>query len=463
MQPITRRLVLLFVLIWFVPASVRAGVLGVPVPQDTPAPSPSHLFTPSLSPRLSPEARAEATRVLDKAIAFLRTQQDEATGGWGVNPEGVTFPAITGLVIDGMLQHPDIDADDPAVAKGVAFLLSYRQPDGGIYDRVLPSYNTAIALSAFARAGTPDANAAIPPAQRFLIGLQWSEDSLSDEVSESLGVGRVDADHPFYGGVGYGKHGRPDLSNLSFMLQALHDSGYEAESPPFQRALVFLQRVQMDGRINDMPYAEGSSQGGFVYATGPNADETREGQSMAGMIEETLDDGTVVSRLRCYGSMTYAGFKSYIYAELPREDPRVEAARAWIASNYTVTENPGLGDEGYYYYLVTFARALDAWGEPTVEGVRYPGTQGGGLSSPWPESGARNPPPLKEKPPTLNRRAVTETHLWAEDLVAQLASLQLDDGSFAIRHDRWLENDSALVTAYAVLALQAALGGGSRR
>lgn len=367
--------------------------------------------------RLSPAGRAKAYRVLNSAIAYLRTQQDEATGGWGVKPNGVTFPAITGLVIDGMLRHPAIDAGDPSAARGVEFLLSYRQPDGGVYDRVLPSYNTAIALSALARAGAPAADAAIPPAQRFLIGLQWSEDSLSEEVSERLGVGKVDPSHPFYGGVGYGSHGRPDLSNLSFMLQALHDSGYDPESPPFQRALVFLQRVQMDQRFNDMPYARGATEGGFVYATAPEADQTGEGQSMAGTIEETMDDGTTISRLRCYGSMTYAGFKSYIYAELSRTDPRVEAARAWIASNYTVTENPGLGERGYYYYLVTFARALDAWGEPTIE-----------------------------------------THRWAEDLVNQLADLQLADGSFTLRDDRWLEGDPVLVAAYGVLALQAALG-----
>ncbi|VAX40259.1 hypothetical protein MNBD_PLANCTO03-1505, partial [hydrothermal vent metagenome] len=409
-------------------------------------------YEPQPDARLSPAFQAVGTHVLNKAIAYLRTQQDEATGGWGVNPEGVTFPAITGLVIDGMLQHPDIDATDPAVEKGVAFLLSYRQPDGGIYDRLLPSYNTAIALSALARAGTPEADAAIPAAQQFLIGLQWSEDSLSDEVSETLGVGKVSADHPFYGGVGYGKHGRPDLSNLSFMLQALHDSGYDAESPPFQRALVFLERVQMDGRINDMPYAEGSTQGGFIYATGPKADRIDEGQSMAGTIEETLDDGQVVSRLRCYGSMTYAGFKSYLFAELSRDDPRVTAARSWIADNYTLSENPGLGDEGYYYYLVTFARALDAWGEPTVDPVaRLSEPDSSPAESGLPDSGAGKPPPPSQS------TAGIETHRWAEDLISQLAGLQLDDGSFATRHDRWLESDPVLVTAYSVLALQAAL------
>lgn len=375
--------------------------------------------------RLSDERRAQGYETLNRAIGFLRDQQDETSGGWGVRPDGVTFPAITALVIDGMLQHPAIDASDPDVAAGLAFLLSFRQRDGGIYDRILPSYNTAIAVSALSRAGTPEAREAIPPAQRFLIGLQWSEDSLSEEVSEQLGVGRVTREHPFYGGVGYGSHGRPDLSNLSFMLQALHDSGYEPESAPFRRALVFLERVQMDERFNGMPYAAGSRDGGFIYATGPEGDRQSEGQSQAGTYEETLDDGTIVSRLRSYGSMTYSGFKSYIYAELPRDDVRVQAAREWIGRNYTLEENPGLGEPGYYYYLVAFARALDAWGEPTIEGL-------------------------------VGEEEKVE-HRWAEDLVETLGSLQQPDGSFEIRNDRWLENDPVLVTAYGVLALQAAL------
>ncbi len=378
--------------------------------------------------RLSPQRQAEAYRLLDNAITFLRAQQDPATGGWAVRPGGVTFPAITALVIDGMLQHPAIDTDDPAVARGIDYLLSHRQPDGGIYDRVLPSYNTSIAISALARADIDTTNIVIPDAQRFLIGLQWSEDSLADDISESLGVGKVDPDHPFYGGIGYGSHGRPDLSNLSFMLQALHDSGYDPDSPPFQRALVFLERIQMDERINDMPYARGATDGGFIYATGPEADQIDVGQSQAGTIEETLDDGTVVSRLRSYGSMTYAGFRSYIYADLPRDDPRVTAARSWISKHYTLDENPGLGEQGYYYYLLTFARALDAWGEPTINVATQATTE---------ES--------------------QESRAWADDLVTTLAALQLDDGSFRTLNDRWLESDPVLVTAYSVLALQAAL------
>lgn len=382
--------------------------------------------------RLSPDARARGYEVMNKAIEYLRAQQDEKTGGWDVKPDGVTFPAITGLVIDGMLHHPAIDGDDPAVQRGVEFLLSYRQPDGGIYDRVLPSYNTSIALSALAHAGTKEAMAAVPPAQQFLIGLQWSEDLPAKPGAEVTSAYKVDASHPFYGGVGYGRHGRPDLSNTAFMLQALHDSGYEAESPPFQRALVFLQRLQMDDRINEMPYAQGVTNGGFIYATGPKGDETDTGDSEAGRYEETLDDGTVVSRLRCYGSMTYSGFKSYLYAKLSREDPRVLAAYDWIRHNYTLTENPGIGDAGYYYYLVAFSRALDAYAEPTISQIVA-------------ESEGSEPE--------------TVEHRWAEDVINALADLQQEDGSFANRDDRWLENDPVLITAYAVLALGSALGG----
>ncbi len=44
--------------------------------------------------------------------------------------------------------------------------------------------------------------------------------------------------------------------------------------------------------------------------------------------------------------MTYAGLKSMIYAGLKADDPRVKAAREWIAKFYTVSENPGLDQQG---------------------------------------------------------------------------------------------------------------------
>lgn len=379
---------------------------------------------------IDPEHVARAEEMSSKAIAWLRTQQDQEKGGWSIPPEGPVFPAMTGLVLNGMLMEPGINAADPDVARGLAFILSYAQEDGGIYDDVLANYNTAICLSALARAKTEAAERVIPGAQAFLRGLQYGE---SADVTTPAGTETkvVTKDHPFYGGVGYGSHGRPDNSNLNLMLQALHDSGVPGDDIAFQRALVFLARTQMLDSVNDMPYADMSNQGGFVYATSPNAESVDRlvGQSQAGMIDEALDNGRQISRLRAYGSMTYAGFKSYLYADLTRDDPRVVAAYEWLKQNYTLEENPGIGTDGMYYYFVTFARAMDAWNESTIEvTIRGSGD------------------------------ARTETRDWANDLIDRLATLQNDDGSFRSVDDRWMENNQVLITSYALLALQHARG-----
>jgi squalene-hopene/tetraprenyl-beta-curcumene cyclase len=359
--------------------------------------------------------RERARAVIDRAVAYLRSQQDPDTGGWRENPDGPSYPAITGLIVDGLLQDPRTDAGDPMVAAGVRNILSYAQPDGGIHDGVLPTYNTAICLSALSRVRTPEAAAAVQRGQGFLKGLQYSDEGGGEGSGEPVG-----RDHPFYGGVGYGRHGRPDLSNLGFFMQALHDTGVSTEDAAIQRARVFLARVQMLDETNEMPYADGSEQGGFVYATVPNADSVdgRAGQSMAGTVEETTEDGTL-TRLRAYGSMTYVGFKSLIYADLSPGDPRVDAAWRWINEHYTMVENPGMGDQGRYYYYCSMGRALDAAGAGRVAGRD-----------------------------------------WRADLVGTLEGLQNEDGSFRVLDDRWMESDPVLITAYAVIALQHAAGPG---
>ncbi len=372
--------------------------------------------------------KKKADEMAARAVGYLKAHQDKATGGWSVPEPGTNkphMPAITGLIVNGMALDPKLPANDPTVLMGAKYLLNFQQPDGGIYDKILPSYNTSIALSALAKVDLPQAKDAIPKAQEFLRKLQWGEKS-------DPGVGAGDAskpvsrDHPFYGGVGYGKHGRPDGSNTAMFIQALHDSGVSPSDDAIQRAVAFMQRLQMLDSVNDMPYANGSRQGGFVYATVENAEsvEGRAGQSQAGTIEETMDDGTKVSRLRCYGSMTYSGFKSYLYADLPRNDQRVQAALGWIRSNYTVAENPGMGTSGQYYYYVAFARALNAWGSPRIDTKATDG-----------QPHARD---------------------WANDLIDQLATMQNADGSFKSVGKRWMEDDPVLITAYSLIALREA-------
>lgn len=364
----------------------------------------------------------QAREMIDTSIEYLRAQQDDDTGGWVVMPEGrPQFPAISALVLNGMLMEPDIGPDDPSVSRGVEFLLGYRQPDGGIYDKVLANYNTAICVSALSKVNTRASGEAIEDANDFLKSIQWYEDAA--EHPETLDV---DESHPFYGGFGYGGHSRPDLSNTAFTLEAFHQSGVDCDDASVHRALTFLSRLQMHEDVNDMPYARGATEGGFIYAPGPEGDRAGEGESKAGEGETTLSDGTVASRLRCYGSMTYAGFKSYIYANLDRDDPRVTLAYDWIRANYTLEENPGVGDQGTYYYFLTFSRALDAYALPTITTLNEDGSTG-------------------------------ETHDWANDLIDRLAELQNEDGSFKVVNDRWMEDNEVLITAYALLALQHAI------
>ena len=242
-------------------------------------------------------------------------------------------------------------------------------------------------------------------AQKFLISIQWTSqlDPKGDQINK---------DHVWYGGAGYGKHGRPDLSNTTIMLAALHDSGIDCKDPAFIRAMNFVSQLQ--GTPSNAHADKIQKGGGFVYATSTNKDNIGTLQSQAGEIV----DAQGKSRLRTYASMTYAGFMSYLYAELDRDDPRVKAAYGWIRNNYNLKENPGMGMQGYFYYLHLFSRAMQAWGDPhlvTADGKK---------------------------------------HNWAEELIDKITSLQGKDGLWTNKADRWMESDKRLASAYAILALQ---------
>lgn len=359
-------------------------------------------------------AKAKAT--IDKGIEALRKTQGE-DGSWSPKPG----PAITAMALRVMLDKPGAKLDDPAVAKALAYVMSKVRPDGGIHDGILENYNTAICLSALSRVNNkPEVAQAIKKGQDYLRGLQWAG---QDDPHGK----KIDEKHAFYGGAGYGRDGRPDMSNTQTMLDGLYDSGLDCNDPAFQRALVFITRCQGTKANKDFGNKI-RPDGGFIYATSLNKDKIGEPESKPG--EETIDVPGAGPRsvLRTYGSMTYAGFKSYLYAKLDRNDPRVQDAFGWIRRNYDLTINPGMVDDpktpadermqGYYYYLVTFSKALDAWGEKQL---------------------------------TL---ASGEKRDWANDLIDRLVSTQSPEGTWSNPSDRWMEGDVNLVTAYALIALQ---------
>ena len=351
--------------------------------------------------QFSPQARQQASAAIERSLSFLKAIQKQ-DGGW--EHAGQSDPAITALVAKCFIQHPDYGPGHPIVQKALALMLKFKKADGGIYPQGygLRNYYTSVCLMALAATKDQKYGQEILAAQNFLKNLQW------DEIED------IDESNVWYGGSGYGKNKRPDLSNTQLMLEALKQSGLPSSDPAYKKALKFVQRSQMLSASNDQPFARGSSDGGFIYTPANN------GESKAGTV---VVDGR--PRLRSYGSMTYAGFKSYLYAELSHDDPRVQAALKWIQNHYTLDTNPNMPGqqalEGLYYYYHVFARALHTWGKPFItdhQGVR---------------------------------------HNWREELCHKLISLQNKDGSWVNSADRWYEGNPALVSAYSVLAMQAAL------
>jgi squalene-hopene/tetraprenyl-beta-curcumene cyclase len=296
-------------------------------------------------------------------------------------------------------------ANEPAwMQRGYRFLLSCARPDGGIHNSNLVTYNTSIAILALLAAEKPEYDPILLKARRFLVGLQRDFDAKGTN------------DNVFDGGIGYGsKYEHSDMGNTLQALEALYhsrylvqkDNGSKEPDLNWQAAIHFLQNCQNLPGVNKQAWVseDPKDKGGFVYYPG---------QSMAG--GTTNKSGRVA--LRSYGSMSYGGLLSYIYAQLKTDDPRVAAVFDWLRSNYTLEENPGMGPQGMYYYFHTMAKALNLYGVNKLQ------------------------------------LASGESIDWRHDLAMRLLNLQRKDGSWANENNRWWEKDPALVTSYAVLTLE---------
>lgn len=329
-------------------------------------------------------------QAVDRAIEFLRHKGQAADGSY--SEPGM--PGIAAVVTSAVLRHGR-SPDDPLVAKSLKYLEGFVHPDGGIYNRdsFYRSYETSLAIVCFRLANRDGRyDRLIAGAERFLKQIQWDEGEGHDPSS------------PSYGGFGYGRHKRPDLSNTSFAIEALRAAGCGLEDEALKKALIFVSRCQnLESEHNTTPFPAKNPDNGFYYTCAAG------GTSQAG---QTPNGG-----LRSYGSMTYAGLKSMIYAGVGPDDPRVKAALKWIRQHYQLESNPGMGDAGLYYYYHVFAKALDAIGEPYVVDVNG------------------------------------QQHDWRRDLRTELIRRQRSNGSWVNQNDRWLESDPALVTGYALLAL----------
>ncbi len=351
--------------------------------------------------------RNEIKIAIDKGLAWLKTQQKE-DGSWSTTDH----PALTALPLLAFQREPTgrYATEQPDfLKKGYDFLRSNAKPDGGIYNVGLSNYNTSVAMMALLARSEPKDEPLIEAARKFVAGQQAS------------GMAKPELD----GGFGYGPTGaspkrqHPDLDNTLIALEALRTYANARPNKElaagkdlnWKAAIDFISRCQNLPETNKEPWASGdpANKGGFVYFPG---------SSNAG--EQDLPDGK--KALRSYGTITYAGLLSFIYADLPKNDQRLTATLDWLKKNYTLEENPGMGRAGLYYYMHLATKGL------ATAGI--------------------------EKFETADGKKID----WPREIATKLTNLQNPDGFWVNDTARWMEKDAVLVTCYSVMALEIIYG-----
>ena len=336
---------------------------------------------------------------------FLYNNQD-ATGWWS-DPD---LPALTGLALVAlkMAKAKDLDRKyESERMRAYDYLTSLVKPDGTIHAGRLINYNTACSLMAFS----------VIENDRYQSIIRKARASIANSQIDLGEKGKLD--NPHDGGVGYNsKYDHSDMNNTLMAVEAmrmsemaLRGSEKSANRPVVDldwKALEhFLASCQnLPERSNNPNLSKNvQDRGGFIY---------HPGESKAG---EVVDEKSKRVALRSYGSISYAGMMSFAYARIGKDDERVKAVMAWLGDNYTLEENPGMGQEGLYYYFHLMAKSLSAQGVDKLK--------------------------------VADGRLVN----WKRDLAKRLVSLQNPDGSWKNSNKRWMEGDPILTTSYVLVAL----------
>ena len=333
---------------------------------------------------------------MERGLDWL-TGQQKPDGSWS-DPH---FPALTALALQAFVNstHP---GREQTSARGVAFLRSCIQPDGGIYAArqtrrggSLSSYNTAICMMTLHSLGDPSLTPAVLKAREYVARTQ--------HYGQSVNAGEFGYDRDM--GRAY-----TDLLNTYYTVEAMRATEDAEEHRPAEEQRADINWKDVIERISVLHRR---------HVESPEAGETfvfEPGQSKS----EDANGGVV---FRAYGSMTYAGMMALLYADVAQDDPRVLSALDWSGKHWSLGENPGMGQQGIYFFYYVLTRALSA-----AERDLVPRTDGTFVN-------------------------------WRTDLAAKLVSLQKIDpgtgqGHWENADATFWEGDPVLVTAYCLLVLQ---------
>lgn len=381
-----------------------------------------------LVPRPQADDTAEKLRLTYMAAAEWMMGQQDASGAWRIRRAENPAPsaAYTALVVASLAQGPESlrPLYRGAIDKGARYLLSRANLDGsfgeGESGSYLKTYTTAVTLMALSSVERTDRVAdAIRGAQAYL---------KRNQLKEGLhggGVGYGDEELRRNADTGEWELKRSAVGNLGALgmaAEGMKASGLSESDEFWSLAVRFARKCQQSTELNADPallaayekkgFAVGN-EGGHVYTPEPDEALHRAGVHSVGGRK------TFVS----YGSMTYEGIKTYLYAGLPKESPEVSAAVDWVRRNYAVDRHPGFSFDrqkrhhlrGLFYYHLALSRALDAFGE-------NPFVTSDGQKHDWPRELAGQ-----------FLKSVREGRLWRNDNPA------------------WWEGDEILVTSYVLM------------
>lgn len=342
---------------------------------------------------------------LRRACAWLWARQ-AADGGWHSETYGLlrSGQALTPFVLEALIRVPEELAPRPpgGVERGLAFIREHVAADGRMGMSIAglpeyPTYATAYGLACLVRAGDARDRELIARMRAALLASQLGRDLPEDHVAQGgWGFGVRPPGHP----------GHVDLSHTRHALEALALAGSDREVSG--RALRFLALLQ---KVDPRPQPPANdvgvpSDGGFyfspiVLAASKGNEEERDGKRW----------------MRSYASATADGLLALLAAGVAKDDPRVQAAAAWLRAHPRLDEPEGIpagGNERWarsiaHYHLMVRAEANAALGEPGP---------------------------------------------WREEIARSLSALQREDGSFVNEEGHLMkEDDPLLCTALAVVAL----------
>ena len=257
---------------------------------------------------------------------------------------------IVVALVAGIALADEVSPLEASIAKGAKYLLANQQADGHFSDAQMPAL-TALPLWALrpGRGGSGLGNYNTSVCLSALFDSKLAPTAPLLKAREYVASSQLTGDDTMAGGFGYDKVSRrryADLSNTSYALSAM------AKTASLEEFREGGKRVDLDwdkalAFVENLMKKEGPDAGGAAYN-----DRTPQGGT------ETNAQGKVA--LRAYGAMTYAAVLSMCSAKLDKGDPRVKQSVEWMEKNWSVDENPGMGNQGLYYFYDIMTRALDA-------------------------------------------------------------------------------------------------------